>query len=86
MIAKNRFTPAQARAWQALVLCVLDDGKMLRIVSQYLEPKAAAAALYQAARAQRPKPGASAPLLDQCSNARSTSPRSKLGRPRAASR
>lgn len=53
VIAKKRFTPAQARAWQTLVQRMLDDGTMLRIVSRHMEPKAAAAALYRAPRAPR---------------------------------
>jgi len=50
VMAKKRFSPAQAQAWQALVQGMLDDGTVLRIVGRYLGPKDAPAALYRPAR------------------------------------
>ncbi len=47
VISKRRFTAAQARAWKALMREMLQDGTVLRIVSQYLPKEQAARLVYQ---------------------------------------
>jgi polar amino acid transport system substrate-binding protein len=47
VLAKHRFSEAQARGWQALVREMLADGTMLRIVSRHLGPKEAPAAVFK---------------------------------------
>ena len=49
VLAKRGFTPEQARAWQALVRQLLDDGTVKRILQRHLgDARLAEAALYRA--------------------------------------
>lgn len=48
VISKRRFNAVQARAWKALTREILQDGTVLRIVSQYLPKEQATRLVYQA--------------------------------------
>ncbi len=47
VIAKQRFSEAQAKGWQALISEMLIDGTMLRIVSRHLGQREAPAAIFK---------------------------------------
>ncbi len=46
-LSRQRFTPEQARAWQALVQGMLDDGTVLRIVTRHMGAAGAPAMVYR---------------------------------------
>lgn len=50
MLARKHFSPAQAKAWDALVAHMLKDGSLLRIYEAFLTPRQARDGLYRGPR------------------------------------
>lgn len=53
VLSKQRFSPAQAQAWQGLVRTMIEDGTLRRILARHLGAKGAERAMFQPPAAPR---------------------------------